>query len=59
MSPHHLECVCPECELDREIDNCEIRVLDVAELDGVYLQTVQPIRRGWNRMERDERGAGE
>ena len=48
MSPHPVGCVCPECELDREID----RAVDHAVvLKGAIL----PLRRGWNPVrEREE-----
>ncbi len=55
MSPHHLECICPECELDREIDRAvDEAVVDVvAQLHPCY---PQPLRRGWAR-EREETDA--
>lgn len=43
MTAHHIECPCPECELDREIDN-------MVSPDGssrVAEESAQPLRRGW------------
>lgn len=43
MTAHHIKCPCPECELDREIDN-------MVTPDGssmVAEEGVQPLRRGW------------